>query len=255
MNKPFPGMDPYLEHSWIWPGVHTSLIAAMQLAIAGHVAPKYYVAIEERTYISIDDPQSLVGRADATITGAPHLEPGGGVATLPAPVMVQTPVSEEIRERYLEIRTVGEDRVITVIELLSPTNKRRGQGRNDYAAKRLDVLASWTNLVEIDLLRGGLRPAINPPPASHYYILLSRRPGRPNAELYPFSVTDAIPPFRVPLQRGDDEPELALGPLLANLYDQARYDLRLDYSKAPEPPLEGEFATWLDETLRAQGIR
>ncbi len=255
MNKPFPGMDPYLEHPWIWPGVHTSLIVAMQLAIAGHVAPKYYVAIEERTYISIDDAQSLVGRADAAIMGSPHLEPGGGVATLSAPVMVQTPMSEEIRERYLEIRTVGEDRVITVIELLSPTNKRPGQGRDDYAAKRLNVLTSWTNLVEIDLLRGGLRAAINPPPASHYYILLSRRPGRPNAELYPFNVTDEIPTFRVPLQPGDDEPELALGQLLADLYRQAHYDLQLDYGKAPEPPLEGEFAHWLDETLRAQRVR
>ncbi len=255
MNKPFPGMDPYLEHPWIWPSVHTLLIGAMQLAIAGHVAPKYYVSIEERTYISIDDPQSFVGRPDVAIMGTPQLESAGGVATLSAPVMVQTPMSEEIRERYLEIRTVGDDQVITVIDLLSPTNKRPGRGRDDYAAKRQDVLASWTNLVEIDLLRGGLRPAIEPPPASHYYILVSRRPGRPNAQLYPFNVTDAIPPFRVPWQRGDDEPELALGALLAELYQQAHYDLRLDYSKQPEPPLAGDYVEWLDEMLREAGLR
>ena len=164
-------------------------------------------------------------------------------------------VVEEICERYLEIRTVGEDRVVTAIELLSPINKRPGQGRDDYAAKRRDVLASWTSLVEIDLLRGGHRHTINPPPTSHYYILTSRRPARPNAELYPFNVTDAIPSFRVPLQPGDDEPDLALGELLAELYRQARYDLQVDYSVAPEPPLEGEFATWLEEALRAQGVR
>ena len=255
MNKPFPGMDPYLEHPWIWPDVHASLIPAMRAAIASAVAPKYYVKVKERTYIAVDDPQSLVDRADVVVGGVSQPVPSGGFSTLSAPVLVQTPVTDEIRERYLEIRTVGDNQIITVIELLSPTNKRPGQGRDNYAAKRRDVLASWTNLVEIDLLRGGMRAAINPPPASHYYILLNRRSNRPNAGLYAFDVTDEIPPFRVPLQHGDDEPELALGSLLADLYKQAHYDLQLNYSKAPEPPLESEFAEWLDERLREKGLR
>jgi hypothetical protein len=32
--SPFPGMDPYLEHSTLWPGVHNGLIAALQLSLA-----------------------------------------------------------------------------------------------------------------------------------------------------------------------------------------------------------------------------
>jgi hypothetical protein len=26
MNTPFPGMDPYLEHPALWPGIHARLI-------------------------------------------------------------------------------------------------------------------------------------------------------------------------------------------------------------------------------------
>ena len=55
--------------------------------------------------------------------------------------------------------------VVTAIEILSPTNKLDSRGRSQYMAKRRKVLASATNLVEIDLLRAGepmdlaLRPA------------------------------------------------------------------------------------------------
>ncbi len=64
---------------------------------------------------------------------------------------------EEVKERYLEVRETKTDAVITVIEILSPKNKRKGKGRSVYEQKRHSILGSMSNLVEIDLLRAGDR--------------------------------------------------------------------------------------------------
>ncbi len=69
-------------------------------------------------------------------------------------VEMMIPMQTEITERYLEVREMKTDRVITVIELLSPKNKRSGQGREAYEKKRRAILSSETHLIEIDLLRG-----------------------------------------------------------------------------------------------------
>lgn len=42
----------------------------------------------------------------------------------------------EVKERYLEVREVGTHEVITIIEVLSPKNKRKGEGRIAYEKKR-----------------------------------------------------------------------------------------------------------------------
>ena len=55
-----------------------------------------------------------------------------------------------VRHRYLKIRSLGTSDVVTVIEILSPVNKR-GTGRQKYESKRLEILESQTHLVEIDL--------------------------------------------------------------------------------------------------------
>jgi hypothetical protein len=60
-------MDPYLEHPALWPDVHNSLIAEMRRDLAPRVRPKYYVGIEERTYLSDGDELVLVGRADVAV--------------------------------------------------------------------------------------------------------------------------------------------------------------------------------------------
>ena len=46
-----------------------------------------------------------------------------------------------------------------------------------------------------------------------------------------------------------------IGQLLHELYDRASYDLRLDYSEAPEPPLPAAEALRADQLLRQQGLR
>lgn len=237
MHYPFPGMNPYLERPSLWPDVHFELIRAIRSALMQVVASRYYVAVEERMYVSAVSPQTLAGRSDAAVIGEPQIEESAPPYTVPGePMTVFVPVEEETRERFLEVREQGSNRLITVIEVLSPANKRPGKGRTDYEAKRQTIFESATNLVEIDLLRAGEPLTVYPLPQSDYRILVSRAWERPRSLLYAFDLADAIPSVPVPLQEGDDEPVLDLGGLLRHIYADVRYDLRIDYSVAPPNP-------------------
>jgi hypothetical protein len=49
--------------------------------------------------------------------------------------LVTVPITEETQERYLEILEVGTGTVVTVVEVLSPKNKRSGFVKVKYDAK------------------------------------------------------------------------------------------------------------------------
>jgi hypothetical protein len=252
-------MDPYLEERNIWPDVHNALIVAIRDALVPTVAPAYYVAIEERTYIVEEEGEKFVGRPDVAIITAPaaaEQKGESGVATGSSTAeTVNLPLFEKVREGYLEVRDTQTHEVITVIEVLSPTNKVVGEGRREYEAKRRDVLYTLTNLIEIDLLRAGEPMEMKPTPKRDYRIVVRAGWERHRARLYAFSVRHPIPDFPVPLRRDEKEVVLALGKLLSEIYDRARYDIRLNYHQPPEPPLAPEDAVWASELLRAKGLR
>jgi hypothetical protein len=259
MPSPFPGMNPYLENPDLWAEVHHRLITAMAIALAPALRPRYRVAIEKRVYLS-DTSQGLeVGIPDLSVLrqSTRGVQP---TATLPSAsetsILVTLPVPQEIRESYLEVREVATATVITVIEVLSPTNKRVGKGRDSYEEKRQDVLQSSTHLVEIDLLRAG-KPMqlLGEIPPSDYRILVARQQIRPRAELYPFNLPQPLPAFPLPLQPNDTEPSVELQPLLHQIYDQAGFDLTLNYHADPAPPLSAEDTRWLDALLKQQSLR
>lgn len=256
MPTPFPGMDPYLEQPALWPDLHNSLIVALRDDLAPRLRPRYYVAIEERTYTVEPGDLLLAGRADVAVVGpsrdtvapAPDRVESGGV-------LVSVDMPDEIRETYLEVRSATGE-VITLVEILSPTNKRPGEGRGLYLRKRRSVLGTLTHLVEIDLLRAGEpMPVSGWAGQSDYRIMISRGNRRPRALLLPFGVRQPIPAFALPLQPNDVEPDVDLGRLLHTLYDRSGYDLRLDYRAAADPPLADADAAWADELLRAAGLR
>ncbi|NJM58603.1 MAG: DUF4058 family protein [Synechococcales cyanobacterium RU_4_20] len=254
MQNPFPGMNPYLEHPGLWHQVHNRLIVGMADAIAPQVAPQYFVTIEQRIYQSFDDPQSLVGIADVGIKRedwnrdpAPRSE--GNITTLARPQRVQVKMPWAVKERYLEVREVTTKALITVIELLSPANKRTGEGRSLYEAKRIKILSSKTHLIEIDLLRSGQPMAIQGARSSQYRILVSRAPDRPDADLFAFDLQEEIPDFPVPLQGEGPEPLVSLQTLLNDTYQRGRLDLLIDYTREPLPALEEGDRLWLKEIL------
>jgi Protein of unknown function (DUF4058) len=251
MPSPFPGMDPYLENPDLWPEVHHRLISAIAIAIAPTLRPKYRVAIEKRTYLSDPDETIEVGIPDIAVL-TQTTDRTTATATLPVPdsITVTLPIPHEMREGYLEIREVATGRVITVLEVLSPTNKRPGKGQDAYEEKRRNVLSSPTHLVEIDLLRSGTPPqTIGLKQQSHYRILVGRKEHRPQAQLYAFNIQQPIPCFSLPLAVNDLEPIVDLNTLLNQIYDQASFDLTLDYASEPNPPLKGSDRTWAKTLL------
>lgn len=193
----------------------------------------------------------FIGRPD--IAFVPH-EPPKKLSKLPladvAVLNVDVPLKEEVSENYLEIHEVSTGKLVTIIELLSPANKLHTQGREDYEEKRDIIFINRTNLVELDLLRAGEPMAVvGPDVESDYRILVSRGAERPRARLFAFNLRQPIPDFSVPLLPGDDEPILKLGDVLHDLYQRARFDLRLDYTQPAVPPLNEEDAEWAEGLL------
>ncbi len=258
MPTPFPGMDPYLEQRALWPNVHNSLITALRDYLTPRLRPRYFVAIEERTYIDSAGGLTFASRPDAAVfqvrEAVVQYQTGSGYRQTGVAI-VELPTADTVRETYLEVRG-RDDRVVTVIEVLSPANKSPGEGRDLYVRKRLRVLSSMVNLVEIDLLRAGQPMAVQGDGFSApYRVLVSRATTRPLADLYYFDVRDPIPDFPLPLLPNDLEVMVELNDLLHEMYDRAGYDLRIDYGKEPEPPLETEDALWSDALLRQAGLR
>ncbi|WP_427160192.1 DUF4058 family protein [Aliinostoc sp. HNIBRCY26] len=261
MPSPFPGMNPYLENRELWPEVHSRLIIAIADEIAPQLRPKYRVAVEKRVYQMTDENSVLVGIPDVVVSRSlTNPEPEKSIIAVASPptkpVTVSVPIPEEVREAYLEVREVGTGEVITVIEVLSPKNKRPGEGRKAYETKRQQILGSSTNLVEIDLLRSGeTMPILGVPIPSHYRILVSRSKSRPQAELYPFDLREQIPSFVLPLRRDDTEPTINLKVLIDGVYDRAGFDLAIDYTQDLVPPLPETDVAWANTLLQQQGLR
>ena len=155
------------------------------------------------------------------------------------------PTGEEIEETFLAIQELPGRKLVTVIEVLSPTNKKTKDARAEYLKKRDDLILTSVNFVEIDLLRAGEpMPVRKPPPPTDYRILVCRARRSSDAVLYAFPYTSPIPPIPIPLLPGDPEPMLDLNSVLHALIDRARYDLVIDYAQPPDPPLRPEDEAW-----------
>lgn len=264
MPSPFPGMDPYLEHPDLWPGLHNRLIVRIADLLSPQLRPKYFVSLEVRMYEEKDAKSLLVGLPDVSVlskksqVNTPNSTESqvAVIETSTKPITVTLPIPITIRQGYLEIQEVATKEVVTTIEILSPTNKKSGKGRKIYQKKREQILDSLTNFIEIDLLRYGKQmPILNQTIQSHYRILVSRGEQRPKADLYAFNIQNKIPDFPLPLRPEDTEPIIDLQSLLTTIYDVGSYDLKIDYTQKPVPELSENDAAWADTWLRQQGLR
>jgi hypothetical protein len=268
MFSPFPGMNPYLEQPLHWQEVHSRLMIAIADALNPQILPKYRAALDRRVYQIDGDDAILIGIPDVTVERYPAAasSPVAVISPPAMPLKVFVPMPLEHRESFLQVQDIKTGEVVTVIEVLSPTNKRLGQGRHAYEEKRRQVLGSRTHLVEIDLLRSGTPMTVaianrpvnensQPSIPGSYRILVSRGDQRPSADLYPFRLPDPIPCFSLPLRSEDYEPVLDLYTLLNQVYQRAGLGYAIDYRLEPIPPVEGEDAVWLDTLLKKQHLR
>lgn len=259
MPSPFPGMNPYLEHPDRWPTVHNRLIVGLADLLTPQLLPKYQVDIDKRVYETVGPSTVLIGRPDVTVQQSKidrdMKSRQASVDLAKSPVQVTLPMTEEIHEPYLEVKDAETQRVVTTIEVLSPTNKR-GDGRLKYLEKRNKILKTQTNFIEIDLLtQGEPLPLAESGINSHYRLLVSRATQRPIANLYPFDLPETIPSFPIPLTSGDLEPTVDLQMLLNDIYDRSGYDYFIDYQQDIGLPLAKKDIEWINEQLTKQGLR
>src|SRR5688500_6037869 len=116
MKGPFPGMDPYLEHHWL--DVHTRLVTYAADWLNEHLPAELVATTEERE-----------------VRDAPSV--------LPVDL-------DPITERFVKVMDSSGERLVSVVEVVSPTNKR-SPGLEKYVEKREELLGSDVHVVEVDL--------------------------------------------------------------------------------------------------------
>jgi hypothetical protein len=226
MPSPFPGMNPYLEQDDAWHDFHERFLPAVAERIASQVDPRYIVKIDEHVYIHelAAEQRRFLGRADLTVgRRSPAAESPVSNAVLEAPLERYLPAVDIERLAFVEIRDRHNRQLVTLIELLSPANKRLGADRDQYLAKRNEVLASSAHFVELDLLRGGQRMPVDDLPNCDYCLLVSRCEHRPRVGIWPVGLRERLPRLPIPLRVPDPDAQLDLQEVVHDLYDRAHY--------------------------------
>ncbi|MGP0067287.1 MAG: DUF4058 family protein [Isosphaeraceae bacterium] len=258
MPSPFPGMDPYLEGS-LWMSVHAQLASVFVRQLNPQLLPRYIALSERRHVLEMpEDSEVTVGPIYpdvAVVRPEPAGVDLGATGTIIAPIRMATLMRSPVPHITVAIRDVANRELVAVIEVLSPTNKR-GEGYDEYVERRERILRSSAHLIEIDLLRKGQRvPMQRALPSVPYFVFLCRAHQRPLTEVYPITLDQPLPQVPVPLLPADADAKLDLQQALAVVYDECGLNYMIDYSKPPEIPLSPEQAAWVDEHLRAAGLR
>jgi hypothetical protein len=247
-------MDPYIEPSGLWGDFHGSMLASIRGELNARLPEGYVASIE--VYVMPRGP-GPVRRArrrrepDVYVSEEKARETGTAVATAAAPRTIVFPSVERKRRKLIRIEDVQSRRVVTVVELLSPTNKKSGPDREAFLAKRDEYLANQISLVEIDLLRRGRRPPLGlpEPEIADYYIMVCRSWEYPSAGFWSFSVRDPLPEIPVPLAQDVPDTLLPLRPCMDRAYDEGRYGTRLPYEEPLRPRLSRQDDAWVQELL------
>jgi hypothetical protein len=232
-------MDPYLEAQGLWESCHAAMVTHAAEDLNERLPDGYVAKIETRVaFLSLEIPDThrvpdvLVGReSESRATSFQSSRQNTGVATI-EPISIPFALSEvEVRDRWIEILKLPEMEVVSVIEVLSPSNKA-GTGRAEYLTKRAALIDRPVNFVEIDLLLGGRRmPMARPLPAGDFYAVVGRKSGTPNAQVYAWTIKDTLPAIPIPLREPEPDAMLNLRAVFDMTYDRGRYRRMVRYGK------------------------
>lgn len=265
-------MDPYIESSGLWPDFHERFLAYLGEVLQQALPEAYYAVLQSREEIGIAGlPPELVTFPDVAVKrkesgtarqGSAEL-PQGGVLLASQPEQLVASGAEALRVSFLEIREVPPgNRLVTLIELLSPSNKTQGPDREAFERKQMSFLASGVHWVEIDLLRGGQKLACHPSFGLHcerkgydFSVVVSRstrRRPRLVVDLYGFTIRTSLPVITLPLTEPDQDVLVDLGSVFRRTYSAGPYRKVLRYDRELIPPLPAADASWVRERLAAR---
>jgi hypothetical protein len=257
MPSPFPGMDPYLE-GYLWPDVHHRLATQICRQLAPRLKPRYVarleitvvedVSFEAEVGLMYPDVEIVAASQRAALREPAPAWAEADVAQAEAEPEITPPLiirAPEIRLAAVEVRDAARNELVTCIEIVSPVNKRE-PGLTGYRQKRDRLRRAGVHLLEIDLIRRGVRlPAPSRVSSAPYLVTLIRAQTH-TWELWPIKLQDRLPTVPIPLRAPDPDVPLDLPAALKAIYEEAAYELSIDYSLSPPPPpLSAEETGWL----------
>lgn len=227
MPCPLPGMDPFLEDDKIWPAFHHQMVACLYQIVLPGLVDRYRARVCQRAYQS-EQP------------------------------LFTSIIREQHAEEFIEIRQRADNRLVTLIDVVSPTNKTRPQGRGAYLETRKQARASNASVVEIDLVLQGepmLDYSRDGLPEWDFAITVTRCSQPDRYEIYTTTLQKRLPRFKIPLAADDRDTVLDLQAAFSRCYDQGNFSASIDYTREPPPKLPEDDAHWLGEVLRLQKLR
>jgi hypothetical protein len=220
-------MDPYLEDEKLWPSFQHQLVGCLYQILLPGLVDRYRARICQRTY-STEMP------------------------------LFTSIIRDEHMEEYIEVRQRSDNRLVTLIEVVSPTNKQRLTGRSAYLETRRIARSQNASIVEIDLVLAG-QPMLDYSrdglPEWDYAVTVTRSTQPERYEIYTTTLQKRLPRFKIPLAPDDRDTVLDLQATFARCYDLGNFGTNIDYKKDPGTPLAGEDRQWVHDLLKQQKLR
>lgn len=261
MPSPFPGMDPFLERSEIWPDFHDRMITYICESLQPVLRPQYVALTQDRLFVVENHrpirPDVSVFETQPTFAsaGAADTKSLESVEADPATSILEFQ-GEQIRQPYIQIiEPASGNRVITAIEVLSPDNKTPGAGLKSYRRKQQELWASGANLVEIDLWSAGVRTVLGNPDLAvddlkRRYLVTVNRAEPTRCEFYAIDLSQRLPRVAIPLKPSDKDVTMDLPTIFQRCYDSGPYPQLLYYDKPAPAALNEEEAKFVQQVLK-----
>jgi hypothetical protein len=227
MPSPFPGMDPFLEDAKLWPIFHHHFVASLFQILLPNLIDRYRARVGQRCYAT----------------------------EMP---LFTSVIREEYSEEFIEVRQRSDNRLVTLVDIVSPTNKLKMEGRAAYLERRRDARMQGASIVEIDLVLQGspmLDYSRDGLPDWDYAMTVTRCAQPERYEIYTSTLQKRLPRFKLPLAADDRDTVVDLQAAFLRCYDQSGLASQIDYQKMPAGVTQEEDRRWLHELLVQAKIR
>ncbi|MSR52857.1 MAG: DUF4058 family protein [Gemmataceae bacterium] len=227
MPSPFPGMDPYLDDEAHWPQFQHQLVASLYQILLPGLVDRYRARINQRSFVT-EEP------------------------------LFTSIIRQERQEEYIELRQRTDGRLVTLIDVPSPTNKKLPQGRTAYFETRRMARSQNASIVEIDLsLQGAplLDYSREGLPEWDFAVTVTRCTQPERFEIYTSTLAKRLPRFKVPLSPDDRDTILDLQGTFARAYDQSNFADKIDYRQDPATKMSDTQLAWIADWLKQMRLR